>query len=115
VPFKTDKEIKALKNVSPERRKPPHIDKEGQYYPNGPGARQLRDFQAGSQGIASTAKEKRSPDTSGFVERGDEDEDEEKDANRGRDDKQVLEPTDPEYPYAHDINDMYEWYKDVAW
>jgi hypothetical protein len=115
VPFKTDKQIKALKNVSPERRRPPHIDVEKNYWPNGPGAQQLQDVQAGSQGTASIAKEKRSSDTSEFVERGDEDEDEERDANEGRDDKQVLDLTDPEYPYAHDINDMYEWYKDVAW
>jgi hypothetical protein len=94
VPFKTEKQIKALKEVSLERRRPLRID----------------DVQAGSQGTASTAKEKRSPDTSGFVERGDE----ETDANEGRDDK-VLDPTDLEYPYAHDINDMYEWYKDIAW
>jgi hypothetical protein len=111
VPFKTEKQIKALKEVSLERRRPPRIDVEAEYWPNGPGARQLRDVQAGSQGTASTAKEKRSPDTSGFVERGDE----ETDANEGRDDKEVLDPTDLEYPYAHDINDMYEWYKDIAW
>jgi hypothetical protein len=112
VPLKTKEEMEELRKVPKEERKPPKIEKEAEYWPNGPGADQLagntqQKRSLTSNGNQEDSQQEHSPTTGGFVKRAS--------ADDGREKIGVLDPEDKEYPYPYDIDQIYDWYKDATW
>lgn len=100
-----------------ERKQPPAILTRAEYWPEGPGTDQLegRIFEKkkpnlrrhGQQADLELSNGTHVADAGPALAR--------RDDGPRREDVETLELGDEGYPYAYDIDDMYEWYKDVAY
>ncbi|KAH7070746.1 hypothetical protein BKA63DRAFT_519053 [Paraphoma chrysanthemicola] len=117
VPDITLDAFKELQALPKDQRSPPPVVQRGEYWPNGPGKKQLDKIKARRSERRSAQQEhssnistgridpqhERTTAPIGFVKRAE------------SSDEQVCDFGEECYPYPYPIEDMYAWYKDAAW